>query len=204
MADRAGSAPRTVFRQRAALGIGIGFIVLIVALLVVFAFGGGLDLGVTSWLLAAAVLLWLLFVRPCVRLTQDGVHLDNLARVTTLSWPAIDLIETRWNLTLVTPEGKGYAAWAVSAQRPRSERRGGRFGMLAGSPMPASPADLRNRPASAGDVQQAIQHGQDGYERALAAKLIQPQTAQVRRTWAPIALVGWAVFVVLVVVGFVS
>ncbi|GAB3578282.1 PH domain-containing protein [Calidifontibacter terrae] len=195
-------AGRNVFRQRGAVGIGIAVIALMAVMLVIFAFDGGIDLAVTSWMVAGAVLLWLLFVRPSVRLAQDGVRLDNLIRVTHLSWSAIDLIETRWNLTLVTHDGKTFSAWAISAQRPRAEKSGrARFGMLAGTGLPESPKDLRHRPSSAGDVQRSIAHGQEGYDRAVAAGLLEPQPQVVERSWSPIALAGWAVFVVLLLVG---
>lgn len=195
---------RTVFRQRSAVRTGVAVMALIVVLLVVFAASDGLDLAVTSWMLAAGVLLWLLFVRPSVRLAQDGVRLDNLVRVTHLSWSAIDLIETRWNLTVVTHEGAVYSAWAVSAQRPHHEKqRTSTFGMLAPkASFPASPADLRHRPGSAGAVQRAINHGLEGYERAVAAKLMPAQPPVAGRAWSPVALTGWAVFVGLILLGF--
>lgn len=62
----------------------------------------------------AAVLVWAVFGRPTVLVSDGGVELRNVLRTIELPWPAIERIDTKYALTLYTAYGV-YAAWAAPA-----------------------------------------------------------------------------------------
>ncbi len=74
-------------------------------------------------LLFAAV-VWTLFDRPYVRVTDGGVEICNLVRTVHIPWPAVTDIELRWGLKLITKFGD-YSAWSVPPP-PRPKFRIGR------------------------------------------------------------------------------
>jgi hypothetical protein len=57
---------------------------------------------------------WLLFWNPSVRVSESGITVDNIFRKTELNWSAISRIDTKYSLTLETPEGI-IRAWAAPA-----------------------------------------------------------------------------------------
>jgi hypothetical protein len=57
---------------------------------------------------------WLLFWNPCIRITEDGVHVENVFTDVFLSWSSIIRIDTKYSLTLETKE-KTFQAWAAPA-----------------------------------------------------------------------------------------
>ena len=57
---------------------------------------------------------WLLFWNPSIRITEDGVHVENVFTDVFLSWSSIVRIDTKYSLTLETKE-KTYQAWAAPA-----------------------------------------------------------------------------------------
>jgi hypothetical protein len=63
-------------------------------------------------LLLIAFGAWLLFWRPAVKVEPYGVELINLLRTRSISWPAIQRIDTKYALTLFTSGGK-FTAWAA-------------------------------------------------------------------------------------------
>lgn len=75
------------------------------------------------WLAVASYLMWLLFWSPAVVVDTNGVLLRNVARSHLVSWSAISTIETKFNLTLVTPAGS-FSAWAAPAPGVVSSVRG--------------------------------------------------------------------------------
>lgn len=66
-----------------------------------------------AFLLAVAV-VWALFGRPAVVVSDGGVELRNVLRTIELPWPTIERIDTKYALTLYTAYGI-YAAWAAPA-----------------------------------------------------------------------------------------
>lgn len=145
--------------------ICVGFLVAIVL------DGGGTGPGRILWPIAGLLVVWVIFLRPCVQLTQAGVVMRNLVRDVRFGWPAIDLIEQRWNLKIFDEHGKGYGSWAITSQRPRRAQRG-RGGLMAGPGL--GPIDVQdptksvmsNRPGSAASVASAIRAGQLDYSAA--------------------------------------
>jgi hypothetical protein len=81
-----------------------------------------LAFGALPLLFAAVV--WTLFDRPYVRVTDGGVEICNLLRTVQIPWPAVTDIELRWGLKLITKFGN-YTAWSVPPP-PRPKFRVGR------------------------------------------------------------------------------
>lgn len=69
-----------------------------------------------------AALAWLGFWRPAVEVSDGGVELRNVWRTVHVPWPAVQDVDSRLGLRLVTAYGS-YQAWAVPA--PRRTRGGG-------------------------------------------------------------------------------
>lgn len=61
-----------------------------------------------------AYVAWLLFWSPSVTISPAGVSIRNLLRVHEVSWPAIQLVDTRWALNLRTARGR-ITAWSAPA-----------------------------------------------------------------------------------------
>ncbi|MGT2424964.1 hypothetical protein [Amnibacterium kyonggiense] len=59
-----------------------------------------------------AVGAWALFWRPSVLLEPARLRLVNPLRTVTITWPAVEDIEDRWNL-VVTAGGRRHGAWAA-------------------------------------------------------------------------------------------
>lgn len=69
---------------------------------------------VGPWMALVALVMWGAYWNPKVIVDDGGVHLVNILRTVTVPWPAIEDIETKWSLTLVTAYGK-FTAWAAPA-----------------------------------------------------------------------------------------
>ncbi|RNI22154.1 PH domain-containing protein [Flexivirga caeni] len=197
------SSPRRTYRQPAMLVPGVLLTVLGVVAVVIVLFDGGSSLRDVLWPIAELLVVWVIFLRPCVRLTQAGVELRNLVRDVRFGWPAIDLIEQRWNLKLVDEHGHAYGSWAIAAQRPRRAvaRSGWRPGAGRGTVDPVDPADvMRTRPGSAAGVASAIRDAQLDYASATArdASYLANDEIVAGPAWGPIAALVLAVICVVV------
>jgi hypothetical protein len=84
--------------------------------------------------LLAALLVWILFWAPYVTIAPSGVTIRNLIRIHVVSWPAIQLVDTKYALNLTTTAGK-IVAWSAPAP--------GRHGTLR-----TAPTELRDLPES--------------------------------------------------------
>lgn len=148
--------------------IGAACLGLIVLILVDSGLGQPVQL---LWPLAGLLLMWTIFLRPCAELTQAGVVLRNLLRDVHAGWPAIDLVEQRWNLKIYDAEGTGYGSWAITAQRPRRANRrsalNARFGSATVDPDQPTESVMEARPGSAEGVARAIRAGQLDYADAV-------------------------------------
>lgn len=111
------------FRQRGSVVTGaLGMAVCL------FVFGSAmLDLtrgvhpAIPSFAALGAALLWVMLVRPSVKVTRHGVLLANPLRRTHIPWPLVVDFGTKWSLTVHTGE-RAYPAWAISSgmDRPKS------------------------------------------------------------------------------------
>jgi hypothetical protein len=73
-------------------------------------------------LLLVALVVWATFWNPRVEVTESGVRMVNVFRTIDIPWPAIQRIDTKWALTLVTAYGS-FTAWAAPAPGMRSSAR---------------------------------------------------------------------------------
>lgn len=158
------------------------------------------------WPLAGLLLIWIVFLRPCVELTQAGVVIRNLVRDVRAGWPAIDLVEQRWNLKVYDANGKGYGSWAITSQRPRRVNR--RTGIHAGpgfgeiDPHNPTASVMAPRPGSAAGVAAAIRDGQLDYADAVRRdpSVQAADTLHVEPAWPAIGALALAVACVVVAV----
>lgn len=202
------SGPRRTYRQPAMLVPGIVLLLICVGFLAAIAIDGGMSgPGQVLWPVAGALVVWVIFLRPCVQLTQQGVVMRNLVRDVRFGWPAIDLIEQRWNLKIFDEHGKGYGSWAITSQRPsRSVARGGlKAGPGLGPIDPQNPSSvMKARPGSAASVASAIRIGQLDYSAATERDASYEANDEIVAgpAWpAIIALVVAAACVVIAVIG---
>lgn len=79
---------------------------------------GLLQFGALPILFAA--LVWAIYARPYVHVSENGVQLSNVFRTVQVAWSAIEDIELQWGLRVVTKTGN-YSAWSVPP--PRRSRR---------------------------------------------------------------------------------
>jgi hypothetical protein len=75
-----------------------------------------IDLLITSsWVFIwIGFVSWLLFWNPSIRISDDGVSIENVFTSAFLSWSSIVRIDTKYSLTLETKE-KTFQAWAAPA-----------------------------------------------------------------------------------------
>lgn len=74
--------------------------------------GTGSLLRALPWVASCAVVAWMVFLRPQIEVTQDGVTLVNPVRTVRVPWAALVHVTTQYALTLHTPHAK-YSAWAA-------------------------------------------------------------------------------------------
>jgi hypothetical protein len=80
------------------------------------------TLRTVPWLLLVAGACWALFWRPAVIVDDSGVHVVNPLRTIDVPWPAIQDVDTRFALVLVTAYGR-VTAWAAPAPGAREVLR---------------------------------------------------------------------------------
>src|SRR5665647_356164 len=111
-----GAVPQTVeFRPRLGRGLTVGVAVLAVCGVVLTTVDDlTTALRYAPMFALAVVVVWALFGRPAVLVSDSGIELRNVLRTIELPWPAIERIDTKYALTLYTAYGV-YAAWAAPA-----------------------------------------------------------------------------------------
>lgn len=189
------------FRQGSGLAAGGVLSALALAFLVLYLVGdGSRGADPAIWSVVMLLLVWAVLLRPSVRLSEHGVTLRNVLRDVHLTWPAIDLVEARWALTLVTPDGDAYSAWAISAQRPKrapsatpADGRVNPLQSLSGALDPSR--ELVAREGSAGKVGEEIRRTVDQYALATARGDMAEQEVrvEVRPAVSGVVAVGLAV-----------
>lgn len=66
------------------------------------------------FLLAAALLVWIVFGYPRVEVSDGGITLVNVVRTVHVPWPCFTGADARWNLRIDTRSGS-YTSWALPA-----------------------------------------------------------------------------------------
>ncbi|MBO1767528.1 hypothetical protein [Allobranchiibius sp. GilTou38] len=199
---------RRLFRQSGAMVLGIVTIV-ICAVILVFGLWSMHRLHAVdiAWPIAVALLAWVLFVRPCVVLTEQAVVIHNLVRDVQIPWAAVESTQSRWNLKVVTTGGAGYGSWAITTQRrrvPRAQRIGlgmGNFRSRAERKQPIDVGAYLNGPERAQSAA-AVAASIDEMKAASAPQPTGDTGVRVQPAWWGIAALGAAV--VLIVVGLLG
>lgn len=132
----------------------------------------GQVLSVLPWLLLASGTVWVLFWNPRVQVDDAGVHLVNLLRTIDVPWPAIQQVDTKWALTLVTAYGR-FTAWAAPAPGGLATARR------------MTRTDRTAIPSSAKDAQGSVRPGDLPDTASGSAALI------VRHRWEELRDAGW-------------
>lgn len=121
--------PTLVFRSTYGRVLTLATGAVAVALVVVTALTGEVAAVVGAVVPAALVtyLVWMLFWRPAVEVSDGGVEVRNVARTVHVPWTAYEGVETRYSLE-VRYAGGSVTAWAAprssgSARWLRSSRR---------------------------------------------------------------------------------
>ncbi len=78
--------------------------------------GAGTTLRYAAPALLVALLAWMAYWRPLVEVSDGGIELRNVWRTVQVPWPALQEVDGRLGLRLVTAYGT-YQAWAVPAPR---------------------------------------------------------------------------------------
>jgi hypothetical protein len=70
------------------------------------------------WTALLTLACWATFWRPRVAVSDAGVELVNVTRTVFIPWPALQDIDTKWSLTVITAYGR-FTAWSAPAPGTR-------------------------------------------------------------------------------------
>ncbi len=110
-----------VFRPRGGVVLAVLALVLCLAVLISITITDGVP-GLLAWgwpVLAFAWLVWLVYIRPSVTITDDFVEIRNIVRTHRVPWGDIESVDSRFALTVRTRDGKAIRAWAAPAPGAR-------------------------------------------------------------------------------------
>jgi hypothetical protein len=161
------------------------------------------DLGrVAPWLALVAGACWAAFWRPRVEVSDGGVRIVNVTRTIDVPWPAIQNVETKWALKLVTAYG-GFTAWAAPAGGRGPARRASRIenNLLRRARITENLAAPTSLDGAAGDAAEIVRAHWTTLREAghLDRPILEHDKAPVR--WHIETLVVGAMLIVLGVIG---
>ena len=110
-----------VFRPRGGVVLAVLALLLCLAVLISLAITDGVA-GILAWgwpVVAFGWLVWLVYVRPSVTVTDGFVEIRNILRTHRVPWGDVDSVESRFALTVRTRDGKAIRAWAAPAPGAR-------------------------------------------------------------------------------------
>ncbi len=182
-----------------ALTIAVGCICAVSLVALVASDGVRAVWQVGPWLALVAGACWATFWRPEVMVDDGGVRLVNVLRTVHVPWPAIQAIDTKWALTLITAYGR-FTAWAAPApgvhQAVRATRHDAEhlpMSALRGNGI--RPGDLPSSPS--GDAALTIRRRWEHLRDAGFLDDPRLEHEQVPMAWHVRTIVGAAVLVVL-------
>lgn len=115
--------PTVVLRSGSSRALGVVMVVVAVAGLASTVLAGPEAVGrYAGPLVLFGVLGWAAFWRPLVEVSDGGVRVVNTLRTTEVPWPALEEVEGRYGLRLVTAYGV-VQAWGAQAPSGRSRAR---------------------------------------------------------------------------------
>jgi len=136
-------------------------------------------------------LVWVVLLRPCVRLDASGVVLRNLVTDVEVPFARLQEVKQAWALELVDTTGRKHSSWAVPTRREfRPPTRADAF---ADATQAAKSREGVHAEALAGHVEHAQQRW------AMEGGATEPEAAAHRR-WAPGALIPLGAAAALLVV----
>jgi hypothetical protein len=200
------SPPRHTYRQRSSVLLALLFVLGAVILVVsaLLSWGDHPQPLFVAWLLLGCAVAWTVFVRPCVVLDQDGVHLRNIVRDVDIPWPLVSDVETRWNLKIWSGDD-GYTAWAIASQVERPKVHAsvlpGLSSKLDGFTGPDVASPGATTKVTARMVADAIDETTADHAAAVADGDLQPPAHPVVTTrWAPLPVLVLALPLLAVLV----
>ena len=109
------------------------------------------------WVVLVAGTTWAVFWRPRVEVSDGGVRIVNVTRTIDVPWPAIQDIETKWALKLVTAYGS-FTAWAAPSGGRGPARRASRIelNLLRSAPVTDHLAAPTSLDGAAGDAAELV------------------------------------------------
>lgn len=177
-----------------------------------FLVGAAMSLGegltFPASLVAAAMAIVVLLVRPFVRLTLDGITIHNPFRRTVVPWTAYEDVSAQWNL-VVYAGPLAVKAWAIAAKVRRRAGSGVLAAFSSGAlkerladPGPPAPVHRPGSlPTTAGPAAILVENVHGEWQELVRDGVVEPDPlAPVTRRWDPldIALVGVPLVVALV------
>src|SRR5699024_63900 len=121
----AASAP-TTYRTLPARIVGWGILIaaagIAVAMGVIESDLGNNPLSPAAFLAVLAAIVWILLLRPCVRVSPDGVTLSNLLTAVSVRFERLAAVEHRWALELIDTASTKHSAWAIPMRREMRRR----------------------------------------------------------------------------------
>lgn len=147
---------------------------------------------VGPWLALVAGACWATFWNPRIVVDDSGVQLVNVLRTITLPWPAIQAVDTKFALTLITAYGK-FTGWAAPAPGAHAAVRAtrGNVKMIPDSAWAAGgirPGDLPSTPS--GNAALLIRQRWEALRKAgyLETPQLEHDRAPVRWHWQMLAI----------------
>jgi len=197
------SAPEALrtLRQRGSMALGIVASVLCLGFVIAALFSGGVSLVFLGVMLLGAAVGWVLFTRPSVVLTLEGVHLNNPVRRTVIPWSQVQDVSARWNLEVYAND-RAHPAWAIASHIERPHGAGvlgmGALGRRAETDAGPPPP----RGTTVGSAARLIEDAKEEWAELAASGRPEAVTGgTVTRTWQPLDIAALVVPVVLVVIG---
>lgn len=149
-----------------------------------------------AFIAGVAALAWVVFLRPHVRLHEDGIVLANLVTDSVVPFAAVEEITHQWALELHDTQGRKHSSWAIPVKRERVRR--GKVDDFAETTSARRGSAGRTAQGVADEAQRALQRWRlDGSRAGAPSTQAQP----VRRPApAPVAVLGLAALLALVAV----
>lgn len=105
----------TVLRSPASVAVFAAVVLLCAALLADAVVRGRWDTALAAVPTVALVVwaAWLVFARPCLRLTDQGLSIVNVLRTTEVPWGEVDDIVLRHQVVVLTRSGQRLVCWGA-------------------------------------------------------------------------------------------
>lgn len=178
----------TTYRTLPARVIGWTILVatsgLAVAIGVMESAAGNNPITPAAFLAVVAAIVWLVLLRPAVRVGQDRVELSNLVTDVVVPYSRLGATEHQWALELIDNAGTKHSSWAIPVRRELRPRRD--VDSYAEATTRGTAAEGNNAEVISGRVQQGVQRWK------LAGGIAEPGVGATR-TWA------WSAIVPLIV-----